>query len=63
MDAEPTTTAQKKARQAFSNAQTTDWVGRTVAMLLDDPDIISKGGRVIWCHDASFKLNLNLFNE
>jgi len=53
LDAEPTTTAQKKARQAFSNAQTTDWVGRTVAMLLDDPDIISKGGRVIWCHDIA----------
>ena len=49
----------EKSRQIFKNGQTTDWVGRTVAMLLDDPDIISKGGRVIWCHDVSFKLNLN----
>ena len=56
--AEPTTVAQKKAKQVFSNAQTTDWVGRTVAKLLDDPDIASKDGRVIWCHDVSVFLEI-----
>ena len=43
---------QQGAKKVFSDAQTTDWVGRTVAQLLDDPNIASKAGRVIWCHDV-----------
>ena len=44
---------QQKAKKVFSDAQSTDWVGRTVAQLLDDPNIAAKAGRVIWCHDVS----------
>ena len=39
----------------FQQGQTTDWVGRTVAALLDDPNIKHKAGRVIWCMDVRFK--------
>ena len=53
------------AKKIFEHGQTTDWVGRTVAALVDDPNINTKAGRVIWCHDVSFiyfKENTNLFN-
>ena len=50
---EPTNERERRSKQVFSAAQTTDWVGRTVAQLLLDGDIQSKGGRVIWCHDVS----------
>ena len=50
---EPTNEQERRAKQAFGNGQTTDWVGRTVAHLLLDDDIQSKAGRVIWCHDVS----------
>ena len=53
INAEATTVAQKKAKDVFSDAQTTDWVGRTVAALVNAPNIASKAGRVIWCHDVS----------
>ena len=41
------------AKKIFEHGQTPDWVGRTVAVLVDDPNISSKAGRVIWCHDVS----------
>jgi len=41
------------AKKIFEKGQTTDWVGRTVAALVDDPNINSKAGRVIWCHDIA----------
>ena len=50
---EPANERERRSKQVFSAAQTTDWVGRTVAQLLLDGDIQSKGGRVIWCHDVS----------
>lgn len=53
VDSESLSVEQQKAKQVFSDAQTTDWVGRTVAQLLDDPNIASKAGRVIWCHDVA----------
>jgi hypothetical protein len=40
----------------FAIGQTTDWVGRTVAALVDDPNISTKAGRVIWCADVSLYL-------
>ena len=50
---------QQGAKKVFSDAQTTDWVGRTVAQLLDDPNIASKAGRVIWCHDVRKSYHIN----
>ena len=50
---EPTNERERRSKQVFGNAQSTDWVGRTVAHLLLDNDIQSKAGRVIWCHDVS----------
>ena len=58
---EPANEQERKAKQVFGNAQTTDWVGRTVAQLLLDPDIESKAGRVIWCHDVSRSNILEVF--
>ena len=49
------------AKKIFEHGQTTDWVGRTVAALVDDPNINTKAGRVIWCHDVSLiQLKLTL---
>ena len=42
-----------QVKQLFGNAQTTDWVGRTVATLVLDENIEKKAGRVIWCYDVS----------
>lgn len=42
------------AKKGFEKGQSTEWVGKTVAALLNDPNIDSKAGRVIWCHDVSF---------
>ena len=47
-----------KAKAGFSNGQTPDWVGRTVAHLLLDDSIETKAGRVIWCHDVRDGINL-----
>jgi len=41
------------AKATFKGGQTTDWVGRTVAALLVDPNIEQKAGRVIWCFDIA----------
>ena len=38
---------QQGAKKVFSDEQTTDWVGLTVAQLLGDPNIASKAGPVI----------------
>ena len=35
------------------NGQSIEWVGRTVAALLNDPNINKKAGKVIWCYDVS----------
>ncbi len=35
------------------NGQSIEWVGRTVAALLNDPNITKKAGKVIWCYDVS----------
>ena len=40
------------AKKGFEKGQTPEWVGKTVAALLTDPNIDSKAGRVIWCHDV-----------
>ena len=33
--------------------QSTEWVGKTVAALLTDPNLDQKAGRTIWCDDVS----------
>jgi len=47
-----------RAKRMFQQGQTTDWVGRTVAALLDDPNIKHKAGRVIWCMDIADEFNI-----
>jgi len=42
-----------EVKQIFQNAQTTDWVGRTVATLVLDENISEKAGRATWCYDVS----------
>lgn len=47
-----------KARKAFANGQSPEWVGKTVAALLNDPNLKEKAGRVIWCHDIADEFGL-----
>jgi len=48
----------KNAKKGFEKGQSTEWVGKTVAALLSDPNIDSKAGRVIWCHDIADEFDI-----